>query len=557
MGIQLKNNASGTLATAISASDTGIVLTTGNGASFPALGASDYFYATLESTGGTTEIVKVTARSGDSMTIARAQDGSTANSFAAGSRFELRINAAATTDFLQSGAGAVVRNFRDKLREIVSVKDFGAVGDGVTDDTNAIKAAISAIKANLALNPALMPTINYEIGANQVALVPVTLTGGSGMYKVSEPIEFTRVTGLKVNNLNLIASDTFVGDYLVVVGDAGAYLGVDNFTYENSLLNANFKAGGIKFTDTMRCLLFNTEILGFKTNGVYITADVPPSFGNYETQVVNCYLGTTPSGGTVPPGVVLNDTVGILVNNTDNVFRNNQIFMVGVGIKTLPRSGNDMIQGNHIYSASLYPMDINSYPVIIDGNYFDDLSFIIRQPIYVVVTNNYFFGTATATTDKFIILQPPFPNFFFQRLTISDNNFLNLGNVKCESIVVDTTNGTFDYANTRNVDITGNVFSNVKFVGSKIRQKIAINQPAATAFLFDLGNTQAIGYVGQVQYTYKQNTPNPFLPVGVGTVVTSVLTGVGGQQAFILFDRATAGDLYIECDINTISDNTI
>jgi hypothetical protein len=98
MGIQLKNNASGTLATAISASDTGIVLTTGNGASFPALGATDYFYATLESTGGTFEVIKVTVRSGDSMTVVRAQEGSTANSFAAGSRIELRVTVQSVLD---------------------------------------------------------------------------------------------------------------------------------------------------------------------------------------------------------------------------------------------------------------------------------------------------------------------------------------------------------------------------------------------------------------------------------------------------------------------------
>lgn len=39
--------------------------------------------------------------------------------------------------FSQSGAGAVLRTVQGKAREIISVKDFGATGDGVTDDTTA------------------------------------------------------------------------------------------------------------------------------------------------------------------------------------------------------------------------------------------------------------------------------------------------------------------------------------------------------------------------------------------------------------------------------------
>ena len=49
--------------------------------------------------------------------------------------------------FQQSGTGAIASTAQDKLRETISVKDFGAVGDGITDDAAAINAAQNALSS--------------------------------------------------------------------------------------------------------------------------------------------------------------------------------------------------------------------------------------------------------------------------------------------------------------------------------------------------------------------------------------------------------------------------
>jgi hypothetical protein len=68
------------------------------------------------------------------------------------------------SNYLQGGSGSVARTTASKLQESVSVKDFGAVGDGVTDDTTAIQAAINATITNSGGN-LFLPSGTYLISS--------------------------------------------------------------------------------------------------------------------------------------------------------------------------------------------------------------------------------------------------------------------------------------------------------------------------------------------------------------------------------------------------------
>jgi hypothetical protein len=92
MAVLYTNNATSTLASAITNSATSLAVATGTGTRFPAPSGGDFFYATLVS-GNTVEIVKVTARATDTLTVTRAQEGTTAAAFNAGATVELRITA--------------------------------------------------------------------------------------------------------------------------------------------------------------------------------------------------------------------------------------------------------------------------------------------------------------------------------------------------------------------------------------------------------------------------------------------------------------------------------
>lgn len=118
------NNATSTLAASLSDTATTLDVAVGEGALFPDLShsypslANERFPVTLEDASGNLEIVYCTERSGDTFTVIRGQEGTTARAFAAGDKIELRATAASllqtpeigTFDFHLNFSGANTDN---------------------------------------------------------------------------------------------------------------------------------------------------------------------------------------------------------------------------------------------------------------------------------------------------------------------------------------------------------------------------------------------------------------------------------------------------------------
>ena len=90
MGIVFKNNAKTTLGSSLTNSATSATVT--DGSVFPSLAAGEFFFCTFDD-GTNNEIVKVTARSSNTLTIVRAQESTTARAFSSGDAAELRLTA--------------------------------------------------------------------------------------------------------------------------------------------------------------------------------------------------------------------------------------------------------------------------------------------------------------------------------------------------------------------------------------------------------------------------------------------------------------------------------
>ena len=176
MPVIYSNNASTTLSAGINDSVTTIPIASASG--FPSISGSNYFFATIANTNNTKiEVVKVTAGT-TSLTVTRAQDGTTAQAFDSGDNFQLRVTAATLeaatkTDVNITGgaiAGAAITN------DVIDSQHYAAAS--IDNEHLADNAVGTAEIADDAVTEAkLANAINSAIAANTAKTSNATHTG--------------------------------------------------------------------------------------------------------------------------------------------------------------------------------------------------------------------------------------------------------------------------------------------------------------------------------------------------------------------------------------------
>ena len=179
------NNAATTLASSILVGATSLTVAAGQGALFPTLAGSAYFYCTLSNTAGTTiEIVKVTARSTDTFTIVRAQDNTTASAFSAGDKVELRLTAIDLQNFPQldsTNTFAQAQTFTSPI----AIASGGTGASTLAGANIAVTNAANSFTAKQTFTGATASLASAFINATESSTISATAATGTINYDVT------------------------------------------------------------------------------------------------------------------------------------------------------------------------------------------------------------------------------------------------------------------------------------------------------------------------------------------------------------------------------------
>jgi len=240
-------------------------------------------------------------------------------------------------------AGSVGSTVHVKFQQYVSIKDFGAVGDGSTDDTAAIQAAITACAGGALYVPPC--STYYKVtsqitGVNNITIIGSGLAGTirnttSGTVSDFNILQFTDCTGFVIQNLAL----------------RGANKAITSPAQDGS------EGTGIAVLNCSNFMLLNNNIQYTTNSGIFIGAQAAKTSQN--GQIIGNYLNNNGTASTAGANYLTSASIDILMQQQNS----------GVITKILIEA-NICVSTNIVGVGSTYYPDYSGsiYDITITGN---------------------------------------------------------------------------------------------------------------------------------------------------------------------------------------------
>jgi len=306
---------------------------------------------------------------------------------------------AANVGYTPAGTSAVATTVQAKLRQYVSVKDFGAVGDGTTDDTAAIQAAVTASAGK----KIYMPKGTYKVTSQIICPSGTWLYGdGAGETIISavdnvSPLLFqdasvVEYTGAGISNLTVKGNGAavrlvtvnevwgFTAEHCRVYGSPGVLrcFEIQRYSFECQITSC-------RITDADESCIYLNEISGELPNGCWIqNCDFSPNASGYcvydeaqTTRIIgNWFEFATLLGGT---GVYSTGSPIIIGNNLSGGYN-------GTAAVNLVGTNNAIISNNkiNVYGIAMQGVVVNGCT----NTNITDNSWNVDAAQYCVILNN-------------------------------------------------------------------------------------------------------------------------------------------------------------------------
>lgn len=191
------------------------------------------------------------------------------------------------TKYLNTNTGGVSRTASSKLLEFASVKDFGAVGDGVTNDTTAIQNALNVAKKV------------YFPAGTYIHTAELTVPSFTTVYGDGAGVSILQTATSSISQLGATSGTNII---------------VRDMKFKQTTTAGTAYIAGVRFTSCTLCEVSNNEFEGMQWAGVYLDS-------SNECKILNNYIYSAQSSAVGDPA-----DITVYRNSSYNLVQGNRCY---------------------------------------------------------------------------------------------------------------------------------------------------------------------------------------------------------------------------------------